>query len=530
LGAVVFGAALLRLDAISSRGLWYYDEAVHLRSARFFSSFSAARAEGRLPGDLRAAAAFQREAKRAGGERTRTAKPAAETLFAVADSLLGSRDRSCLLASACCGIATVLLLAAAPFPVPFSAVSLVAAALLAVSTWHLHYSRAALSPSVSLLAVTAAMAAILAVLAEPVPGKARAGQRLAPLAAAALLSGLVFTTHYNLFWFPPLAGCAMTVAVLRRNPGLRASLPGLASAWLPRALAPAAFQAASRLPASAGVAAPGYFDQIAIQIFWWSGRRSEWTAGPGEALGSLARASSLPLLILAAAGLISLLALSRRGDLSAGFLSAAVLAPLLIWGAWGYTGPRSFAPALPPVLLGAGALLARLFRSAPPLADATKAWLQVARGSACALVFAALLVELAADLALLGARSPWRETAREVLAIRAAGGPRLDPDSIGFYGAPLLGYYLGETPDASAEGGPATSLLVVDDSLPGGGPLREALLAEARRNGRLVHQSAAMLTEGMIAEEMFPPPLCRTLRESGARIRLWEWTPGGPAE
>lgn len=524
LAAVVACAALLRFAELPARGLWYWDEATLLRSARFYSTFSGARASGSLSGDPRAAVALQQEARKGGGERTRTAKPAVDTLLAAADSLLGSRDLSGLLVSALAGTATVLALAAAPLPTPFSSASLAAAALLALSSWHLNYSRSALSQSVSLLAVTAVLAATLAALQ---PGRAGDGPRPSRLAAAGLLSGLAFTTHYNLFWLPVVTGLALTAAVVRRGSGLRGALPGVAWTWAPMAVAPAVFQAASLTPAAAGVAAPGYFDQVAFQLFWWNGRRSEWTGGPIEALEAVARTSSLPFLLLAAAGLLGLALRARRGDLSAGFLAAMGLVPILVWSAWGYVGPRSFAPALPAALLGAGVLLARLrplggMRAAEPPGSSGR--LLPARLAGGAILGAALLAELPADRVLLSARSPWRETAREVRAIEAAGGPRLDPGSVGFYGAPLLGYYLGELSPAPAEGAPR---LVVDDSLPGGGPRREALLAEARRTGRLVHQTDAGTTDGMIADEMFPSALGRALRAAGggAKIRLWEWTP-----
>ena len=180
IGLIVGVAAILRLAALPSRGLIYWDEAKFLlEGVRLETAFHLMTgAHGTLPA-----------AKAIG-----TAKPTHALLIAVSFVILGVQDSSALYVNAVASIIAVVLVYRIASTLWDTTVGLVAALVVAVSEYDVIYARSALSES------DANALLLLGVLLWLRERCGPSGKRLSPalVTGAALVFGLAFTTNYRI--------------------------------------------------------------------------------------------------------------------------------------------------------------------------------------------------------------------------------------------------------------------------------------------------------------------------------------------
>ena len=178
--AIVGLAAFLRLTALPSRGLIYWDEAKFLlEGVRLETALHLlAGAHGTLPA-----------AKAIG-----TAKPTHALLIAVAFALVGIHDYAALYVNAVASIISVVLVYRIATTLWDSTVGLVAALVIAVSEYDVIYARSALSESDANALLLLGVLLWLQARCAPVARR----RRSTLVTGAALVFGLAFTTNYRI--------------------------------------------------------------------------------------------------------------------------------------------------------------------------------------------------------------------------------------------------------------------------------------------------------------------------------------------
>lgn len=505
--AVLLLAAVVRFWGLSERGLYYHDEGGFMANAVFYGGMVRAAAgqlvRGRLDlGDLgKEAERLYRE----GGTPSQTAKPLYYLLLTSATVLLGPHDWVGLGLSALAGVFTVWLVLRLPLPGAPPGTNLAAGLLLALSVWHTHYCRAALSQAVSLLLVTLVIGLLLAIERDR-------GWTSRRVIGAGLTVGLAFTTHYNLFWLPLAVslwvawrvgtathwnGWVLLGQALRL--GAAMALPLLLFELGYSAFVPAARQAlAGGVHADKALFLATYVEQIHFQLTCFRGNSTLGSAGFAYLPSVLRNVEGVLLLSLFGAGMLLVVVRAVRGGDTAVLLGLLGLTPLVLWSLGGWPAPRSYITALVPFALAAGWLLAWLWEKAHTVLNARR-WCVVA-----ALLLAAWVVgeQMPRLTALARAQSPYRRACERLSALVGTdASPVLLADrELGSFPKPIYRFYLGAA--VVRDSGTASFFLL--DHTPASDEL-ESHLRNAATTLEPVMEVEGDLRDGMLLEDNLPP-------------------------
>lgn len=347
--AVLVLAAILRMYSLPDRGLLYWDEGKFtLEGIRLFSVLQA------LP-DVRAVGLA--------GKAIGTAKPTHALLIAVSYRLLGIRDYAPLLLDATASVLEVgvtFLVARQLFGLR---VSLLAAALLAVSGYDIIYARSALSESDADVLFLLGVLIWMWSVTRDRHRLARMSLCWVPCLWAGVLMGAAFTTNYRLIvYIATLVGIA-TFETWRRAGWQAATVAG--SGWIAGlALFPALWQVVGMVTAAHGVILfrseitglpTSYLEAVLYQIH--GGKQSILQFSPLPYLEWYVFRQGWPASILLAVGLIhATVERSYRWVLPA----AMVLVPYVVYMFAPFIVPRNLDAALPFTAILSAATLASM--------------------------------------------------------------------------------------------------------------------------------------------------------------------------
>ena len=503
-GFVLVAGTAFRLIGLSQRGLYYHDEAIFMRSAAFYggvirrigSIMVGKTTLSSLPDHVISLINTGLN----GGMR---ARPLHDTLLIALSALFGPHDALGLILSALAGIATIILLALLPGRGKLSLPGIIAAGMLAFSTWHVHYSRSALSQALSLMVFCADLFLLAQYEAH---GRPATKKRLLFIG---LLTGLAFTTHYNLFWLPILViiwvawreltyhsrwsalivwpiklGLIMLVPLLLfeissqiilstiRAHDLSGSLPGFSTYFQ---------QIQSQVTLGEGVSNPGLHFPVILKVLW--GLESKL------------------YLALFVASLIFLTFQAFKKNRLALLLLLTILIPTAIWTVQGYPAPRSFLPILPALCLGTGYLIDNLFvwvRSK----TSGRLW---KAGFALAFLGSFLVIFQTGHITpMLQARSPWKLACEQIIARTGQRNKAMVAVAeISSYSLPLDQYYLKELVSRDKPNG---KLFIIDFTTRTGSGFTEKI-KRLESNCQPVLRQSAEVEIGMILEDAFYPAL-----------------------
>ncbi len=504
-GMVIALSALIRFWNLPQRGLYYFDEAMFVGNGRYFGGLLRALLEQLLHGriDAHALLADAHALWQAGGSPWLHARPLHESLLVVGAFLFGDSVAVAQGISAVAGLASVALMLRIPVAGEKWS-GLFAAALLGISLWHVQYSRCALTEAVSMLTVC--------VVLWLLPRRSAAPRSARQRAALCLAAGIAFTSHYNLFWLPSLVGCLLAGETWKEVSTVTGRVRSLTRAAFWMALPVLGFEALSwawkygllwafRHQAKAGAAIAfqleTYFTQLYNQIFLWHG-------GPQRALSP----AFLPIFLfrqehplfasVLMAGCLHLGWRTLRGDAIARVWLLFILVPAALWTWFGYPAPRSFAPALPALCVGAaeGAGLACL------RLERTLGYKRVTVVAGFVLI-ALFAVQSPRLFALMRAVSPWKTAAAHLAADQdARGGVIADTFLTGGYAHGILRYELGRRIDRSARRG---DWFIWDATCRFPKWSRAPRLDSLASHVRPVEVFTAELSPGMILADAFDP-------------------------
>lgn len=192
---IVMAAALLRFYRLPERGIFMSDEGFYLNGAKTIHAVLEYgwKRLGEPPQDL---PSFQEYLATHGGGYPDNGKPGYFFLVTLSFFLWGPHDYAALYLSACLGTLTVLLISFIGKKTFDARVGLWAGLIMAVSPYHINYSRSALSIA---SAVFFAIAGIFFYLCWE--EKERVGKGFWELVISGSLIGFAYTCHYSLFWF-----------------------------------------------------------------------------------------------------------------------------------------------------------------------------------------------------------------------------------------------------------------------------------------------------------------------------------------
>ncbi|MEK7476950.1 MAG: glycosyltransferase family 39 protein [Candidatus Coatesbacteria bacterium] len=289
-------------------------------------------------------------------------KPAHNVLLAALLPVFPRADRATLVLSAAAGTMTILAVWALGRALYGNAAGLLAALLLALSPYHLLYSREGLSDALTVLCWTGALAAFT-----------RPGGRAALVSGA--LAGLAVATNYRTLFLPALFAWLAWIGI-PAAPARGAAWTRRFGPWIAGFAAPLlAFEAAYRLVLASGAGAtfPGgtYAGQLAELLSFHGAqgfRFGGWLAF-GDFLRRWEGTASLAVLL---AVLPWQIARWRGAD---GFVNAVWLAPWILFSAYWDNASRFFTLLLPLVaivkarwLVSTGAWTAARITRLPPAA------------------------------------------------------------------------------------------------------------------------------------------------------------------
>lgn len=434
---------------ITGRGLYYHDEAAFLSSGRFYGGLLRFVVLGLWTGNL-SVAALAEQARllwRMGGTPWQSAKPAYASILIFLSAVFGSSELVGLLVSAVAGTATIVMLIRMAGQGQNRLAGSIAAMLLSVSVWHAHYSRSGLSQALSLLMVCVVMDAMLRYERndqKPIGG----------LCVIGCLTGMAFTTHYNLFWLPFLVtgwlgwsewyGLTGFRRWLRRMSALAGMMcaPLVAFEIPYRIIMPLARSRVSQSEfGDKAWVFRTYFEQLRFQL-GFNLQIMDVGANPASILQILTRLESVPFLLLLLAGAIYLAWRAWQGDRPALLLLLWALIPYSIWSLFGVLAPRSFLPVLPPLVLGAGLLIERLWLGFPRRPKLS--W-PMAVTVGLFLGFTAI-GQISRLVPLVESRSAWRSVANEIILYQDRNGESVIAYAeLSSYAQPIYRYYLQQT-------------------------------------------------------------------------------------
>ena len=190
---VVAVAAFLRCHRLAERGIFMSDEGFYLNGAK--TLYAALEYGWRRMWSDQGLPSFQNYLVTHGGGYPDNGKPGYFLLVTLAFCLLGKHDYAALFLSASLGILTVFLLYLIGKKRWHARVGLWGALILAVSPYHINYSRSALSVS---SAIFFALCGLFFYLRWE--EKHRIGKGFWDLLLSGGSFGFAYTCHYNLFW------------------------------------------------------------------------------------------------------------------------------------------------------------------------------------------------------------------------------------------------------------------------------------------------------------------------------------------
>lgn len=472
--AAAFAAAVaLRLYGLGERGIFYHDEGMYVALAKYHSgllqTFLTDLFQARLSSQslLEKADALWLE----GGTPWMRAHALHEySLIALFTVFSPTETLNHILITACSLLTFPILLGftwsrkQGETPSAGRWVGVIAALLLAFSVWDLHSSRSGLSQSMSLLVTCLTLRLAWEIPAEKIMTVRR-------LVGIGVLTGLAFTTHYNLFWLPLLMAFWVGWCDWKRKAQLREWIRN--SAWLGAGmLFPLlVFEAPHRLlrgwftgrpfapyyelPLFRQI--PSYIEQVFHQVFYWE------KVGPQPPLNPLFLPSALwelegpffsSLLLLGVMGLVLRM---RSRDPRAWLLLAWATLPYAIWTAFGYAGLRSFFPMLLPLCIGCASLLVELGAGMKKRMDGAL-W----HGGVLSLFVLLVAIQAPRLWPLAQTVSPWKQMAEAVLRYEQKHGPvRIADAELSDRNRIIYRYYLGARIDRTV---PRSRFLLVDPS------------------------------------------------------------------
>lgn len=452
-------SVFLRFYRITDRGLMYHDEAHYLLSSRFYVQIGTwvwqngqALAVGtKTLADLKE---HVLELERVGGTMLQYGRPLHYLLIAITSFFVGFTDWTSLVLSATLGVLTIALVFLVGTRFYDRSTGLLAAAILAVSPYHICYSRAGLSQLIS--AFLALLGIYLYYLSQR-PG--HHGSRF--LVLSGLVVGFAFTSHYNLFWEPAvLVGYELLTL---KTHGIRkiVSRLGLLSVamLLPLLLFQVPFQIVSWVIRRSDVVVTmgfkTYFEQI-YTGFTWKGY-GEHLFDPTNPLFYVQLFWTLegPIIFsLLALGLVMLgRSVLRHRSLVDIIMLSQFLVPILIWSVFVMKLPRSCVVALPAMALiaarGSSSLVAK-----------------VAKGEKANKLITLLLLAIVMlsgtyhALPWVYGRTGYRDASIQLRDyLQRNPGAVISSQELGLFSAPIWWFYLGNLVDRSAASG---DILIVD--------------------------------------------------------------------
>jgi hypothetical protein len=453
----------IRFWGITERGVYYHDEAGFLASARFYGGLLRSTSQMVLNSNLNLNSLSSQAEKlyHLGGTPAQTAKPLFYAILIIPTAIFGSTDLIALTVSAIAGVITILVIAKIGTWISSPISGLTAAALLSISVWHTHYSRSGLSQAVSLLIVCLAMGVLIKY-------QLSANKSIRELFLVSFLAGLAFTSHYNLFWLPLLVGGWLAWIIWNNAKNLWDWLKNLALSAAMMIIPLLLFEIPYRIviPIAQNRVAESvysektqvfatYVEQIIFQLNFNS-NFAEVGSEPTFILEIIARLESLPFLVSLLIGLLFLIYRSWRKDQIALLLFLWALIPWAIWALFGFKGPRSYLPMLPPLLLGAGLFIDSMWTNFNNSPRAQIQFLFVL------VLFAAVLVltQFNRLLPLMQARSAWKVAAEQILRYQETHGNRSVADAeLSGYNQPIFRFYLQNIIDREKSTG---DLLIID--------------------------------------------------------------------
>lgn len=389
LAGILLVGAWLRFSGLTRQGFFFWDEAHHWLQAKTcaLSVSWALRHPARLArGDL---SGLRELLVREGGSwPNAVGKPTFVGMAALSFSLLGGRDYSSLLLSACLGMAVVCLVYLCALRLDGARSALLSAAILSGLGGHVWYSRLGLSCSAATFFLVLGFYRLLAALDE---GKDRC-------LSAGVLCGLAFTCHDNTA--PAIAALSLLLA---RTGG------GRAARFIAGCVVPiSAWEAVYRLRNMLSpVPLMSYFGELAWQASYHEPSLRAFL--PGHFLEWLTASSGLFGVSLLACGW-AWLAASGRGRRNPLEPALWALGPgtALFWTVaflWIPPAARVYSAALPFLCLGAAVGWGRILDALRPRVPGLRDW------GACAAAALFLSGQALASAAYRRARAPYREIA-----------------------------------------------------------------------------------------------------------------------
>jgi hypothetical protein len=512
--ALLMIAAIPRLWSLFDRGVYYHDEAFFYNNSRFYGTLLRSTALSVMTSNLQLEDLDDqaRSCLEDGGNPWLHARPFHEVSLILAYAFFGSVEKIGPLISAVAGILTIIILATGFEVGDYGYAGYVAAFFLALSVWHVHYSRSGLSQAISLLMVCAAMGALLSYLAAQHRSSSR-------LVLVGVLAGLAFTTHYNLFWLPPLVWVWLAWIEWQGSSRWKAWLKKLAVCAVAM-LTPLLFFETlyqSILPALRRMIGEGrwdlmgYLEQILFQSTFTSGMTT-----PGSNfmffLKFLTRIESLPYLIVIVSGLFYLVYRSIQKNRIALLLLSWALVPWATWTLFGFPVPRSFLPLLPPLLLGAGWFFESLWFKFNQ--NRRSRWL--VRGGLCVCLGLLIFEQSVRIIPVVQASSPWKIMTEQIAAYQSEHGKKwIRQSELTGYNTPIIVYYLKRAVTSDH----ANNLFIMDASSYMSGIYIEKRTELAQRCQPIISIEGD-LEQGMILEDAFPDSFLSKYRNNQIPHRL----------
>jgi hypothetical protein len=306
IGILALGA-VLRFHGIRSKGLFFWDEGMHMMAAQYLHSMASGlreRGEGLIPSGVE----LDRVRAHLRGHHPETAKPMHIALIAASMAVLGDHDYCGNLVSALCGTLTIAVVFLLGMHMGGTPLGLAGAFLLAISPLHVIYSRETLAEADSIFFFYCGL------LLWSLSCEGRPGRRLLIFGAGAL-SGISLTCNDRWVIIPlilaSLEAAALAKAPVRRPGRCAARCAVLAAGFLlPLLLWEGAYAVVKyRL----GLVPMDYYDQFMARTTY----HARFSVGYGQMLPFfhiLARFEGVAVTALLLAGIVLLCVRRTRAD------------------------------------------------------------------------------------------------------------------------------------------------------------------------------------------------------------------------
>lgn len=369
---VLLLGGILRFYHLADRGVFLSDEGYYLNGAKTVrAAFDYGRRkyivhEPLLP-------SFQEYLVEQGGGYPDTAKPGYYLLLTLSFLMFGAKDYAALFVSALLGTLTLLIVFLIGKKAFHERVGLWAAFLLALSPYHINYSRSALTTSTSIFFTFVAI--YLYLLWHERNMLHRESFRL--LGASGFFFGYAFTCHYNLFWLLLFCIGLHTYLCFLHRPGedhLFTSMKRWTGFILCMAVPVLIFDLPYRTARQMLVGAKSISTGLPYDILTYSGQIKSQFFSVGGAAFSLddpffyvklfLRTEGIVVVSLAGMGLTYILskAVHRRLTISDLFILAMIFLPFFLFSFHHYRVARAVALMVPAMSLAASFGIEWLFR------------------------------------------------------------------------------------------------------------------------------------------------------------------------